>query len=64
TGPLRVELAFATHQPLEQLMAQLTAAGITMENEIVDEAFGRSLLLRDPDGLPLQINEHDPALYA
>jgi len=28
------------------------------------EAFGRSLLLHDPDGLPLQINEHDPDLYA
>lgn len=48
--------------PEEELMTQLTAAGISIENDIVDEAFGRSLLLRDPDGLPLQINEHDPAL--
>ncbi len=63
-GPLRIELAFATHLPLEALITRLTEAGLSIENEINDEAFGRSLLLRDPDGLPLQINEHDPDLYA
>lgn len=63
-GPLRIELAFATYIPLEALMSRLSEAGISIENEINDEAFGRSLLLRDPDGLPLQINEHDPDLYA
>ena len=62
-GPLRVELAFSTHIRLEDLIAQLEEDGIPVENEIVDEAFGRSLLLNDPDGLPLQINEHDPDLY-
>jgi catechol 2,3-dioxygenase-like lactoylglutathione lyase family enzyme len=62
TGPLRIELAFAAHISLEALTTQLQAADMTIENEIVDEAFGRSLLLRDPDGLPLQINEHDPDL--
>lgn len=45
-------------------MAQLQAAGVAVEHEIADEAFGRSLRLRGPDGLPLQINEHDPDLYA
>lgn len=59
-----VELAFATHVRLETVMAQLQAAGVAVEHEIADEAFGRSLRLRGPDGLPLQINEHDPDLYA
>lgn len=63
TGALRIELAFASHMRLEELITQLEEAGIAIENEIADEAFGRSLLLRDPDGLPLQINEHDPDLY-
>jgi catechol 2,3-dioxygenase-like lactoylglutathione lyase family enzyme len=26
---------------------------------IADEAFGRSLVLRDPNGLAIQVNEHD-----
>ena len=64
SGPLRVALAFATHVRLEALITQLNDAGITIKNEIADEAFGRSLLIYDPDGLPLQINEHDPDLYA
>jgi hypothetical protein len=29
----------------------------------MDEAFGRSLVVTDPDGLEIQINEHDHELY-
>lgn len=61
---LWVALAMAAHKPLEATMADLTAAGIATPNDIADEAFGRSLLIHDPDGLPIQINEHDPSLYS
>lgn len=64
TGPLRVELSLIAHKKLETVLAQLVEAGVTVTNEIADEAFGRSLLIRDPDGLPIQINEHDPDLYS
>lgn len=62
-GPLRVGLSLTAHRPLEKVMETLQEAGVVVENEIADEAFGRSLLIRDPDRLPIQINEHDPELY-
>lgn len=55
--------ALVTHQPLESLVEQLQRAGVTPFRAIADEAFGRSLLLRDPDGLPVQVNEHHEELY-
>jgi catechol 2,3-dioxygenase-like lactoylglutathione lyase family enzyme len=64
SGPLRVELSLTAHDQLETVVDRLQEAGITVTNEIADEAFGRSLLIRDPDGLPIQINEHDPDLYS
>jgi hypothetical protein len=51
-------------RPLADIMTALQNAGVTLTNEIVDEAFGRSLTIYDPDGLPIQINEHDPELYS
>lgn len=62
-GRQRLGIALTAHRPLEEIVAQLRTAGVLVENEIADEAFGRSLLIHDPDGLPLQINEHDPDLY-
>jgi len=59
----RMMLTLVTHEPLEMLVAQLDRAGVKPTREIADEAFGRSLLLHDPDGLPVQINEHDEELY-
>lgn len=56
-------LALTAHQPLETLIKTLKSKRIKVEGDIVDEAFGRSMLIRDPDGLPIQINEHDPTLY-
>ena len=60
----RIELAFLADGTLEQVVTHLQANGIPLDREISDEAFGRSLRLRDPDGLPIQINEHDPEFYA
>ena len=38
------------------------AAGYAPE-PIVDESYGRSLRVRDPDGVVVQVNENDRALY-
>ena len=62
-GVQRMQLAMVAHRSLEAIVDQLEKAGIVLEHEIVDEAFGRSLLIHDPDGLAIQINEHDPELY-
>jgi catechol 2,3-dioxygenase-like lactoylglutathione lyase family enzyme len=62
-GPGEIELSFEAEEPLEKISERLTTAGFEHE-AIVDEAFGRSLGVRDPDGVRLQINEHDRELYA
>jgi hypothetical protein len=59
----RVALAMVAQQPLEVIIAALQKVGVVVDEGIVDEAFGRSLTIHDPDGLPIQINEHDPGLY-
>jgi hypothetical protein len=41
---------------------RLRAAGVPLERDIADESFGRSIRLRDPDGLPISVNERDPDL--
>ena len=56
------ELAFEADEPLEAVAARLTEAGYEPE-PIIDESFGRSLRIRDPDGVYVQINENDRALY-
>ncbi len=58
----RVALTFATHGPLEPLLERLSEQGVLPERAIADEAFGRSVVVADPDGLLIQINEHDPEL--
>lgn len=55
---LRVELALNSSDPLEEVVEGLRLGGIELAREIQDETFGRSLVIRDPDGLPIQINEH------
>jgi catechol 2,3-dioxygenase-like lactoylglutathione lyase family enzyme len=57
----RVQLALVSEEPLEQVEQRF---GRALARPIADEAFGRSLILRDPDGLEIQVNEHDPSLYA
>jgi len=58
----QVELSFVTAEPLEKVAARLVAAGYPA-GPIMDENFGRSMVVHDPDGAALQINEHDPELY-
>jgi catechol 2,3-dioxygenase-like lactoylglutathione lyase family enzyme len=59
----RLELCFVTEEPLEALTARLEGEGID-HSGIVDENFGRLLRVTDPDGLVIQINEHDAELYS
>lgn len=56
-----VELAFIAEEPLETVRARLADAGF--ESIILDEAFGRSLRVTDPEGVTVQVNENDPDLY-
>ena len=56
------ELAFETDEPLEAVAERLRAAGHPAE-ALVDEAFGRALRVQDPDGVWVQVNEHDRELY-
>lgn len=64
SGPGRVELSLVATETLEAIRDKLRAAGGAWSvGSIIDEAFGRSLTILDPDGLPIQINEHDEELY-
>lgn len=58
-----IELSFISAGPLEEVLARLATAGFPTEQPIIDESFGRYVKLTAPDGLILQINEHDRSLY-
>lgn len=60
---LAVELAFDADEPLEEVVARLRAAGFEPATAIVDESHGRSFTVCDPEGLRIQVNEHDRALH-
>lgn len=55
----RTLIALITMEPLPQLKERLAERGIVVERDITDETFGRSLLVRDPDGLGISITEKD-----
>jgi len=57
-----VELSFVAGEPLEKVAERLAAAGFPA-GPIMDENFGRSMVVHDPDGAAVQINEHDAELY-
>lgn len=59
-----IELAFDSDEPLEDVIERLRDAGFEPATEISDEAHGRSFTARDPEGLLMQINEHDHGLTA
>jgi len=59
----RVELTFTTNQSLTELEERLAAAGVDTLRGAADEGFGYQLILRDPDGYPVKINQLDPQLY-
>lgn len=58
----RCELAFEAEEALEQISSRMEAAGFDA-GVIVDENFGQSLRLRDPDGAWVQINRFERELY-
>jgi catechol 2,3-dioxygenase-like lactoylglutathione lyase family enzyme len=60
----RVQLCFEAHEPLEKLEARLHEVGIDAPAGIVDENYGRTLQVLDPDGYLIQVNEHDRTLYS
>jgi hypothetical protein len=58
----RCELAFETDELLEDVAERLRKAGYE-PGPVIDEGFGRSLRVPDPDGVPVQINAYDRDLY-
>src|SRR5215470_9974657 len=62
-APRSIELSFVSAQPLEEVLTRLAAAGFPIDQPIIDESFGRYVQVQAPDGLLLQINEHDRTLY-
>lgn len=62
----KIQIVLVSSRPLEEVREQLIAHDYIKENEteIADEGYGRSLLIHDPDGFPILINEYDPDLYA
>lgn len=59
-----VELSLTATEPLEQVVARLRASGYEPATAIVDESFGRSFTVRDPEGVVIQINEPDPQFHS
>ncbi|MGH3679973.1 MAG: VOC family protein [Natronosporangium sp.] len=57
-----LELAFSAGEPLEAVVERLRAAGFEPATAIVDESYGRSFTVIDPEGLRVQVNEHDREL--
>lgn len=55
--PGTVELGFATDERLEDIADRLTAEGY--HPQIMEENFGRSLRVTDPDGIVVQLQEID-----
>lgn len=56
--PGRTIVSLVATEPLEAVAERLAAAGVAINREIRAEAFGRSLVVVDPDGSPVQVNEH------
>lgn len=55
--PGTTELGFTTDEPLEAVADRLHDAGYAYD--LVDENFGRSIRVTDPDGVIVQIQEID-----
>lgn len=62
-GGSGVELNFEAREPLEQVAARMRSAGHEPLAPIHDEAYGRTLRMRDPDGMEFTITEYDRELY-
>jgi catechol 2,3-dioxygenase-like lactoylglutathione lyase family enzyme len=55
---------FIAEEPLEEIERRLRAAGFRPEGTIVDQEWGRCLMVSAPGGARLQIDEPDRELYA
>ena len=51
-------LSFTSSEPLETVLTRLEAAGVEPVRGIQDEPFGRSMVLRDPEGFEFQVNQY------
>jgi catechol 2,3-dioxygenase-like lactoylglutathione lyase family enzyme len=56
------ELAFETEEPLDDVCDRMKAAGFET-GPVIDENFGQSLRICDPDGTWVQVNSYDRELY-
>ncbi|WP_432584520.1 VOC family protein [Streptomyces sp. HD1123-B1] len=56
--PGATELGFTTEEPLEEVAKRLERDGYPYE--LVEENFGRSIRVTDPDGVVVQIQHIDP----
>jgi hypothetical protein len=54
--PGETGLSFEADEPLEAVLARLLAGGFS-DAHIIDEGFGRSLRVTDPDGIATSIGE-------
>ena len=62
-GEGEVELQFTSATPLDQVEERLReTGGVTIARGVADEAFGRMLQLRTPDGLLVKLLEIERAL--
>jgi catechol 2,3-dioxygenase-like lactoylglutathione lyase family enzyme len=57
-GPGRVALGLVADRPLEEIIEEMAGLGIE-SSSIETQSFGRSTTVHDPDGLPIQVNEHN-----
>ena len=55
----RAQLSLVATETLEDISDRLTSSQIAIHRGIQEETFGRSLLLKDPDGFAVQVNEHE-----
>jgi catechol 2,3-dioxygenase-like lactoylglutathione lyase family enzyme len=58
-----MRLGFVADEPLEEVERRLRSAGFPPEGRLVDQEWGRSLLVHGPDGAMVQIDEQDHELY-
>jgi catechol 2,3-dioxygenase-like lactoylglutathione lyase family enzyme len=62
-GRAGIALNFVADEPLEEVERRLLAAGFPPDGTIVDQEWGRSLFVRAPDGMVIQVDEQDRDLY-
>ncbi len=62
-GRQGVCLSFVADEPLAEVERRLRSAGFPPQGEVVDREWGRSLIVRGPDGTVVQVDEQDRELY-